>query len=166
MSKLTIGVVGGGIGGLTAAIALTRAGHDVTVFEQAKGYFHVGADINLTPNAVKALDGLGVADAIRKTAARPTHRISRMWDTGEETSRLGMSAEAEEKYGAPQLTIHRADLIDRWQAILATAGAQEAAPESAPEEDIPEPLTAAKLDYLQGLLDETATALNIRIHGY
>jgi len=112
MSKLTIGVVGGGIGGLTAAIALTRAGHDVTVFEQAKGYFHVGADINLTPNAVKALDGLGIADAIRKTAARPTHRISRMWDTGEETSRLGMSAEAEEKYGAPQLTIHRADLID------------------------------------------------------
>ena len=61
------------------------------------------------------------------------------------------------------------DLLDRWQAILATAGAQEAAPESASEsapENIPEPLTAAKLDYLQGLLDETATALNIRIHGY
>ncbi|MDP2504964.1 FAD-dependent monooxygenase [Oceanobacter sp. 3_MG-2023] len=111
MEKLSIGVVGGGIGGLTAAIALQRMGHRVTVYEQSKAYARIGADINLTPNAVKALDGLGLNDAIRKTAARPTHRISRMWDSGKETSRLAMSNEAELKYGAPQLTIHRADLL-------------------------------------------------------
>jgi salicylate hydroxylase len=111
MSTLRIGIIGAGIGGLCAAIALLRAGHDVQVYEQAKAFMRVGADINLTPNAVKALDGLGVGAAVRTFAARPTHRISRMWDTGEETSRLEMSDAAEQKYGAPQLTIHRADLL-------------------------------------------------------
>ena len=111
MSSLNIAIAGAGIGGLTAAIALHRAGHHVTVFEQSKAFLRVGADINLTPNAVRALDGLGVGAAVRIPAARPTHRISRMWDSGEETSRLEMSDAAEQKYGAPQLTIHRADLL-------------------------------------------------------
>ena len=111
MSKFRIGIVGAGIGGLTAAIALHRAGHDVIVYEQSKQFLRVGADINLTPNAVRALDGLGIAYAVRRTAARPTHRISRTWDSGEETSRLEMGDTAEKKYGAPQLTIHRADLL-------------------------------------------------------
>lgn len=107
----TIGIVGAGIGGLAAAIALRRAGREVMVFEQAKEFARVGADINLTPNAVRALDGIGVGDALRATAARPTHRISRTYDSGEETSRLEMAETAERKYGAPQLTIHRADLL-------------------------------------------------------
>ena len=112
MTRLTIGINGGGIGGLAAAIVLRQAGHDVQVFEQANSYNRIGADINLTPNAVRALDGLGVVPALKETAARPTHRISRTWDTGEETSRLEMADTAEQKYGAPQLTIHRADLLD------------------------------------------------------
>ncbi|WP_294260943.1 FAD-dependent monooxygenase [uncultured Comamonas sp.] len=115
MSKtgLKIGIVGGGIGGLAAANALHNCGHQVTVFEQSRQYLRVGADINLTPNAVRALDGLGpgIAAAVRASAARPTHRISRTWDSGEETSRLTMGNEAERQYGAPQLTIHRADLL-------------------------------------------------------
>lgn len=110
-NESTIGIVGAGIGGLVAAIALRRAGHDVIVFEQAKEFARVGADINLTPNAVRALDGLGVGEAARVTAARPSHRISRTYDTGEETSRLEMADSAEQRYGAPQLTIHRADLL-------------------------------------------------------
>ena len=110
--RLTIGINGGGIGGLAAAIALRAAGHDVEIYEQASSFQRVGADINLTPNAVRALGGFGVVEALRETAARPTHRISRMWDTGEETSRLEMADEAERQYGAPQLTIHRADLLN------------------------------------------------------
>jgi len=110
-SNKTIGIVGAGIGGLAAAIALRRAGHDVIVFEQAKQFARVGADINLTPNAVRAMDGLGIGEAARVTAARPSHRISRSYDSGEETSRLEMAETAEQKYGAPQLTIHRADLL-------------------------------------------------------
>ena len=123
MGVLKIGIVGAGIGGLAAANALHQAGHDVVVFEQSRQFLRVGADINLTPNAVRALDGLGagIAQAVRASAARPTHRISRTWDTGEETSRLAMGDEAERKYGAPQLTIHRADLL----AALADAFSAE-----------------------------------------
>ncbi len=109
--KLDIAIAGGGVGGMAAAIALAQQGHAVRIFEQARGYARVGADVNLTPNAVKALDGLGLGEQLRETAARPEFRISRMWDSGEETSRLPMSAAAQEKYGAPQLTIHRADLL-------------------------------------------------------
>jgi salicylate hydroxylase len=112
MSSLKIGIAGGGVGGLAAAIALSKAGHDVTVFEQAKGFSKVGADINLTPNVVRAIDGLGAGAAIRERGARPTFRISRDWDTGQETSRLGMSNVAEQQYGAPQVTIHRSDIIN------------------------------------------------------
>lgn len=115
---MKIGINGGGIGGLCAAIALRKAGHEVTVFEQAERFGRVGADINLTPNAVRALDGLGVGDTLRETAARPVARISRMWDTGAETSRLAMSDEAERQYGAPQLTMHRADVMSALEQAL------------------------------------------------
>jgi salicylate hydroxylase len=113
MTKLNVAIIGGGVGGLAAAIALRRHGHRVAVYEQAGQFARVGADINLTPNAVRALDGLGkeVGQAVRARGARPTYRISRDWDTGAETSRLGMSDVAQEQYGAPQITIHRADVL-------------------------------------------------------
>lgn len=111
MTGMRIGICGGGVGGLAAAIALRKLGHDPQVFEQASRFLRIGADVNLTPNAVHAIDRLGVGDILRRTAARPTYRISRTWDTGEETSRLPMSDAAEAAYGAPQLTIHRADLL-------------------------------------------------------
>lgn len=113
-----ITILGGGIGGMAAAIALHRAGRQVTVFEQTARFARVGADINLTPNAVRALDGLGVGEAIRRSAARPRFRISRTWDTGAETSRLPMAEEAERVYGAPQLTLHRADLLAALEEAL------------------------------------------------
>ena len=116
---MRIVVAGGGVGGMTVAIALQKAGHSVAVCEQAGAYGQIGADVNLTPNAVHALDGLGIRAALESTAARPEFRISRTWDTGAETSRLPMSAAAEAKYGAPQLTIHRADLLDALRAALA-----------------------------------------------
>ena len=118
MASLSIGICGGGIGGLCAAIALRKAGHRVNVFERAPAMDRVGADINLTPNAVFALDQLGVGAYLRESAARPTFRISRDGETGEETSRLPMSSAAEKKYGAPQLTIHRADLLAALRAEL------------------------------------------------
>lgn len=118
MSGLKIGICGGGVGGLCAAIALRMAGHDPVVYEQALQFARVGSDINLTPNAVHALDRLGVGDVLRETAARPTFRLSRTWDTGEETSRLPMSSAAEERYGAPQLTLHRADLLTALENAL------------------------------------------------
>ncbi|WP_011580156.1 MULTISPECIES: FAD-dependent monooxygenase [Chelativorans] len=118
MDRFEIAICGGGVGGLTAALALTKIGHRVTVFERAEKFLRIGADVNLTPNAVKALDGLGIGERLRKTAARPAYRISRTWDTGEETSRLPMSVAAEEKYGAPQLTIHRGDLLQAMEEAI------------------------------------------------
>lgn len=115
---LEVLICGGGVGGLAAAIALRGMGHAVRVFEQAQSFGRVGADVNLTPNAVHALDRLGIGAALRAQAARPTHRISRTWDTGAETSRLPMSAAAEDRYGAPQLTIHRADLLSALEDAL------------------------------------------------
>ena len=115
---MKIGINGGGVGGLAAAIALRQAGHDVKVDQQATNYNRVGADINLTPNAVRALDSLSVGPALRETVVRPTHRISRTWDSGEETSRLEMAEAAEQKYGAPQLTIHCADLLNALRGQL------------------------------------------------
>jgi salicylate hydroxylase len=117
----TIAILGGGIAGMVAALALSKAGRDVVIYEQTSRFGRVGADINLTPNAVRALDGLGVGGALRETAARPRFRISRMWDTGVETSRLPMADEAEAKYGAPQLTLHRADLLAALEAALPAA---------------------------------------------
>ena len=113
MASLDIAISGGGVGGMAAAMALLRQGHSVTVYEQAAGWGRVGADVNLTPNVVKALDGLGgqVGTRVRRDGAQPTFRISRDWDTGLETSRLGMGQTAEQQYGAPQVTIHRADLL-------------------------------------------------------
>lgn len=108
---MEIAIVGGGIGGLTLALALRKMGLSATVYERAGAFARVGADINLTPNAVRALDPLGVGDRLRETAARPKFRISRDGYSGEETSRLPMSDAAEEKYGAPQLTLHRGDLL-------------------------------------------------------
>jgi salicylate hydroxylase len=119
MSALKLVIAGGGVGGMTLAIAMQQQGASVTILEQTKAYGRIGADVNLTPNAVHALDRLGIGAALRRTAARPEFRISRMWDTGAETSRLPMSSAAEEKYGAPQLTIHRADLLRSLEDALA-----------------------------------------------
>lgn len=119
MTRLKVGIAGGGVGGMAAGLALQEAGHDVTIYEQARAYGRVGADVNLTPNAVHALDGLGIGEALRRTAARPHFRISRTGVSGEETSRLPMSEAAEERYGAPQLTIHRADLLTALEEALA-----------------------------------------------
>ena len=96
----------------------------LALFEQARAFGRIGADVNLTPNAVHALDGLGLGDRLRETAARPEFRISRNGDTGEETSRLPMSTAAEARYGAPQLTIHRADLLAALQGSLADGTVQ------------------------------------------
>jgi salicylate hydroxylase len=132
---MKIGIAGGGIGGMAAGIALQKQGHDVTIFERTRAFGRIGADVNLTPNAVHALDGLGVGDFLRRTAARPEFRISRTWDSGEETSRLPMSTAAEERYGAPQLTIHRADLLAALEEALKPGTIRFAAPVETAEPD-------------------------------
>lgn len=115
---LRVAIVGSGIGGVALSIALARIGCEVTVFEQASRFGRVGAGINLTPNAVRILDFLGAGERLRRSAAAPSARVSKQWDTGSETSRLPLGDSAERVYGAAQLTIHRADLLEALEALI------------------------------------------------
>ncbi len=113
-----IAIIGAGIGGLAAAIALRMIGVEVRVFEQAAAFRRVGAAINMTSNAAKVLDGLGLGDAVREAGHVPAFRISRTWDTGEETSRVELGEWARERYGASPLLLHRADLLSALEAAV------------------------------------------------
>jgi salicylate hydroxylase/6-hydroxynicotinate 3-monooxygenase len=110
--------VGAGIGGLAAAALLRRAGHAVTVYEQAPGFARVGAGIQMAPNAVKVLRLLGVEERLRRIAFQPDLALSREWNTGEVTSELRLGREVESRFGAPYLFLHRADLHDAIASVV------------------------------------------------
>jgi salicylate hydroxylase len=110
MTERFIAIVGAGICGLACAIALARIGRKVEVYEQAAQFRRIGAAINIGPNAVKVLDKLGLAAAIRERGHISAWRSSRVYDTGVETSRNDFT-DADARYGAPQLCTHRADLL-------------------------------------------------------
>jgi 2-polyprenyl-6-methoxyphenol hydroxylase-like FAD-dependent oxidoreductase len=117
----TIAVIGAGIGGLTAALSLRRAGFDVEVFERAGGLTEVGGGINMGPNAARILYRLGLGDGLERDAVRPIGSHQRRWDDGRTLQRAGLNPECDRLYGAPHLTIHRADLL----AIIAAAFPKE-----------------------------------------
>jgi len=103
-------IVGGGIGGLTAALALAQAGVPVQVLEQAEEFSQAGAGIQLGPNAVRILRGLGVADRLAPRAVAPEgiHLFDAQASECLTTVPLGPMAEM--RYGAPYWVVHRADL--------------------------------------------------------
>ncbi|MEV2234834.1 FAD-dependent monooxygenase [Streptomyces phaeochromogenes] len=103
-------VVGAGIGGLAATLSLCRAGHEVTLVEQAARFTEIGAGIQLAPNATRLLRRLGLLDAVAAQAARPSHVSFRTWSDGAEICRYALGRAAEEAFGAPYLLLHRADL--------------------------------------------------------
>jgi salicylate hydroxylase len=112
-----VAVVGGGIGGLTAAVALLRAGLDVRVYEQGRTLSAAGAGIQLAPNCTRILGRLGLLPAVERVAVRPTEFEFRRWDDGRVLSRTPLGDAVEATYGAPYLHAHRADLV----ALLARA---------------------------------------------
>jgi salicylate hydroxylase len=113
----SVAVVGGGIGGLTAAVALLRAGLDVRVYEQARTLPAVGAGIQLAPNCTRILGRLGLLPAVERVAVRPTAFEFRRWDDGRVLSRTPLGDSVETAYGAPYFHAHRGDLV----ALLADA---------------------------------------------
>lgn len=104
-------IAGGGIGGMTAALALLRRGFDVEVYEQAGELREVGAGFHVTPNAFRVLHSIGIGDAVAANACIAAGREIRLWSTGEVWSLFQLGADAVEKYGFPYLTVYRPDLL-------------------------------------------------------
>jgi 6-hydroxynicotinate 3-monooxygenase len=116
--KTGIAVIGAGIGGLTLAASLLRLGFSVEVYEQAPRFAPIGAGIQLTANAIKALGGLGLIEPLRSIGFGPTAFHSREWDTAKITNVLIMGKALEQRYGAPDLMIHRARLHATLAALI------------------------------------------------
>jgi 6-hydroxynicotinate 3-monooxygenase len=105
-----IAIVGAGIAGLTAAAALRRVGFKVDIYEQATAFARIGAGIQMNPNAMKLLRGFGLEAHIRERGFAPEAGYNRQWDTGEVTYLHPMGARIEDRFGAPDISLHRADL--------------------------------------------------------
>lgn len=108
--QLRILIAGGGIGGLAAALACTRAGAQVQLFERAEAFGEVGAGIQMGPNVTRILQQWGLSEALESVAALPSHLQVRSAGSGEELGVLELGPTARERYGAPYATVHRADL--------------------------------------------------------
>jgi salicylate hydroxylase len=105
-------IVGGGIGGMTAAIALRQQGIEAIVIEQAAQMNEIGAGIQIASNAVIALRQLGLEDKIASVAVKPQTYDYRDLRTGRRVFQAILGDTAAEHYGAPMYNIHRADLIN------------------------------------------------------
>ncbi|GAB2834769.1 FAD-dependent monooxygenase [Comamonas piscis] len=103
-------IAGGGIGGLAAALAATRAGTEVRLFERSAAFSEVGAGVQLSPNVVRRLQAWGLQKPLQAAAAFPQALVSRNAISGQALARLDLGAQAVARYGAAYATIHRADL--------------------------------------------------------
>ncbi|CAN7784287.1 FAD-dependent monooxygenase [Caballeronia sp. LjRoot34] len=122
--KLRIGVIGGGIGGVALTGALARQGFDVSIFERASAFGDVGAGIQMTPNAVKVLEALGIGDGLRSMAFLPQAIVGRNWDSAKEIFRTPLAEECPRLYGAPFYHVHRADLHQLLASLVPQGSAQ------------------------------------------
>lgn len=112
-----VAIIGGGIGGLTAANALLRAGVEVSVYEAAGELKEIGAGVALHANAMRVLRFIGVEDAVRKVAGKSEYAVTRDGITGRVISRTARARQVE-LHGIEPATVHRADLLDVLAAAL------------------------------------------------
>jgi 6-hydroxynicotinate 3-monooxygenase len=110
MGKLSVAVIGAGMGGLATAAALQRAGIDAKVYEQATKFTRLGAGIQIGCNAVKVMREFGLEPLLRSAAFYPRSWNNKTHDTGEVRFDMIFGEAAETTYGAPYLLGHRGDL--------------------------------------------------------
>src|SRR6185436_14935592 len=121
---MKIVIAGGGIGGLAAGLGLAGAGFEVEIVERAPELREVGAGLQLSPNAMKGLAALGCAQAVEDIASEPDALELRIGHTGAKVFSIPMGRKARQRYGAPYLHVHRADLIGVLAAAAKEAGAR------------------------------------------
>ncbi|GIW07929.1 MAG: monooxygenase [Dehalococcoidia bacterium] len=118
-------IVGAGLGGLTAALALLRRGIPVVVAEQTPELGDVGAGITMWPNATVVLEALGLREALERNGDVPADMGVRHFRTGDVLRRTVVGSTLRERYGAPQYFMHRADLhrvlVDAVRALAPNA---------------------------------------------
>ncbi len=120
---MKIAVVGGGIGGLTAALALLKRGFEVDVYEQAHELREVGAGIQISANGNRVLAALGVLEPLKELSCEASGKEIRLWSTGQTWKLFDLGQESIARYGFPYLTVYRPDLI----GVLADAVRREKA---------------------------------------
>ena len=113
-----VAIIGGGIAGLAAALALHRRGVEVTVYEQAGALSEIGAGVQMTPNAMNALRLLGLEESAMAVAFEPESQILRSWRSGRVIYRTPIRGVFRERFGAPLCSFHRADLLSVLAAPL------------------------------------------------
>ena len=107
---LRISIVGAGLGGLTAAIALRAKGFEATVFEQARELAEIGAGVQLGPNAIKVYRALGLEDEVRAIGFEPNRHVMRSWKSGRVLYATPMKSVFDARFGAGYYQLHRSDL--------------------------------------------------------
>jgi FAD-dependent urate hydroxylase len=117
MSSRGVVIIGGGIGGLCAAIALRQAGLEVAVYERAEAYRPVGAGLSLWPNAMRAFDALGLAREVASAGASWRETVVQRWD-GKVLARIALEVLCRE-VGQPTVGLLRAQLL---QVLLRALG--------------------------------------------
>ncbi len=110
-------IIGGGIGGLTAALALLKLGIDVELYEQAAELKEVGAGLQTSSNGTRVLYALGLEERLSTLQVTPSHRQLRHWKTGETWNWFDLGSSSRDRYGTPHIMMHRGDL----QGVIADA---------------------------------------------
>jgi salicylate hydroxylase len=105
-------IAGAGIGGLTAALAALRQGHEIEVYEQASELKEVGAGVQLSANGTRVLYALGVGEELKSLSCEATGKEIRLWNTGETWKLFDLGKVSIERYGFPYFTVYRPDLLD------------------------------------------------------
>lgn len=105
-------IVGGGIGGLSTALAMGRAGRSVHLVEQAEVFSEIGAGLQLGPNATRSMDRLGIFDQVMEVAVRPRNGIIMDAVSGEQLAAVDLGDSLVARYGYPYVVAHRHDLLE------------------------------------------------------
>lgn len=103
-------IAGGGVGGLTAALALLKKGIECEVFEQAQELREVGAGVQIAANGTRVLFELGLEQAVRNRGVEAAGKEIRLWNTGASWKLFDLGAESVQRYGFPYFLLHRSDL--------------------------------------------------------